>query len=56
MPPFTVQYLCPSQSPLWQGHGQTTDYEAAVLLAQIIKPRLGHVRVVDALGRIVYEF
>lgn len=57
MPPFTVQYLCPSQSPLWQGSRVFQDFAQAVLMAQILrpKPEQGRARVLDAFRRVVYE-
>jgi hypothetical protein len=57
VPPFTVQYLCPSQSPNWQGGKVFQDFNQAVLMAQILRPQsqLGRARVLDALMRVVYE-
>jgi hypothetical protein len=58
MPPFRVEYFCPSQSLSWQGGGKLfMDLSTAILTAQMVKPRssLGRARVLDAYGNVVYE-
>ena len=56
MPPFTVQYLCPVQGPMWQGSGQFQDLTQAELMAHVVRPNSpwGQSRVLDALGRLVF--
>lgn len=60
MPPFTVQYLCPADSPFWQisvSGKQFEDFRAAVLTAINLRPKteLGRARVLDRFGNVVYE-
>ena len=57
MPPFVVQYYCPRQGPFWQGGRPVATLRQAVALAQVLKPAspLGHARVVDARGVVVFQ-
>jgi hypothetical protein len=38
VPPFSVQYLCPRQSPYWQGGKPMLSFWAAVEWAKAMKP------------------
>jgi hypothetical protein len=55
MPPYTVQYLCPRQSPLWQGGQSTYNFAAAKALCFVLKPPKGRARVLDGYGRVVFS-
>jgi hypothetical protein len=57
MPPFVVQYLCPRQSPYWQGNKAVPNFYAAMRWAVAMRPNgpLGKARVVDARGVVVYQ-
>lgn len=55
MPPFTVQYFCPRQSPFWQGKGSFGNLFGAIAWAEIVKPPTGHARVLDAYGNVVFS-
>lgn len=58
MPPFQVEYFCPSQGNFWQrpnGYPAIASFEAACNWAQVLKPARGWARVVDGAGRVVYE-
>jgi hypothetical protein len=57
MPPFVVQYLCPRQSPYWQGNKRVATFQQAVGWAQAMRPNgpLGKARVVDARGVVVFQ-
>jgi hypothetical protein len=57
MPPFVVQYLCPRQSPYWQGGKMVPNFWAAVEWAKALRPNgpLGRARVVDARGVVVFQ-
>jgi hypothetical protein len=53
---YRVEYYCPRQSPYWQvGNRPVSTFDAAVMLAQIVKPPNGSARVLDMYGNVVYE-
>ena len=57
MPPFIVQYLCPSQGWFWQGpqNGRPfLNFYSACRFADAIKPGRGWARVLDGRGQRVY--
>ena len=54
---YRVQYLCPRQGPYWQ-RGKAPPImtlQDAINWAEILKPPLGSARVLDPLGRVVYQ-
>jgi hypothetical protein len=57
MPPYTVEYYCPSQGEFWQRpRGKTFLYfEIACNWADVLKPSRGLARVVDGAGDVVYQ-
>lgn len=52
---YRVQYFCARQAPYWQGNGQVPTFQAAISLAQILKPPQGYARVLDPFGVVVYQ-
>ena len=57
MPPFSVEYYCPSQGNFWQRpRGKTfIDFHIACQWADVLKPGRGSARVVDAFGTVRYQ-
>jgi len=58
MPPFQVEYFCPSQSPYWQtprGVFPIMSLQQAIAWAQVLKPGRGSARVVDSTGTVQYQ-
>ena len=57
IPPFEVQYFCPRQGNFWQrprGNSRIGSFEGACSLAALLKPAMGHSRVIDGAGVQVY--
>ena len=58
MPPFQVEYYCPSQGEFWQranGYPAIMSLQQAMGWAQVLKPGRGWARVVDGYGNVVYQ-
>jgi hypothetical protein len=56
MPPYTVQYLCPRQSPNWQsGNRSLYSLAQARALCMVVKPPRGWARVLDGYGNVVFQ-
>ena len=53
---YRVEYFCPRQSPYWQGGAPPTpNLQAAIGLAQVLKPPRGAARVLDQSDSVVYQ-
>jgi len=53
---YRVQFFCPRQSPYWQTSTNAyNDWNAAVTWCQMVKPPRGSARVIDAMGRVLYQ-
>lgn len=52
MPPFTVQYYCPSRGQWFSGQRSYDDFNEALQWAQILKRGTSPAQVVDATGQV----
>jgi hypothetical protein len=57
MPPFVVQYYCPSRGQVYQGQRSYSSLQAAAGWCVAMKPHhpLAWARVVDARGVVVFQ-